>query len=151
MEIRIDDLTGSEVKELIMDHLQDMAIHSPAESRHALNLDGLRKPEVTFWSAWEGKELVGCGALKELDSRHGEIKSMKTSSRHLRKGVSKRVLLHIIEESRKRGYTRLSLETGSMAAFEPARKLYERFGFSYCEPFADYKEDTNSTFMMLEL
>jgi putative acetyltransferase len=151
MKIRIDDLTGSAVEELIMDHLRDMALHSPVESRHALNLDGLRKPEITFWSAWEGEELVGCGALKELDLGHGEVKSMKTSPPHLRKGVSKRMLQHIIEEAKKRGYARLSLETGSMAAFEPARKLYERFGFEYCEPFADYVEDANSRFMTLLL
>ncbi|EDL63767.1 GNAT family N-acetyltransferase [Bacillus sp. SG-1] len=151
MEIKVDDLSRPEVGELIMDHLRNMALHSPAESRHALNLDGLKQPEITFWSAWEEDELVGCGALKELDARHGEIKSMKTSSLHLRKGVSKRMLQHIIEESRRRGYSRLSLETGSMAAFEPARRLYERFGFVYCKPFARYKEDPNSLFMMIEL
>ncbi|RIW33940.1 GNAT family N-acetyltransferase [Bacillus salacetis] len=151
MEIRIDDLTRHEVEELIMDHLQGMAMHSPEESRHALNLDGLRKPEITFWSAWIDEELVGCGALKELDLRHGEIKSMKTASRHLRKGVSKRMLQHIIEEAKRRGYTRLSLETGSMGAFEPARKLYEGFGFQYCGPFSDYIEDSNSRFMTLKL
>ncbi|WP_113927082.1 GNAT family N-acetyltransferase [Bacillus sp. P14.5] len=151
MEIKVDDLTGEDVKALIMDHLQNMALHSPEESRHALNLDGLRKPGITFWSAWEEEELVGCGALKELDSSHGEIKSMKTSPLHLRKGVSKQILQFIINEAEKRGYKRLSLETGSMIAFEPARKLYERFGFSYCEPFGDYKEDANSVFMTKEL
>lgn len=151
MEIKVDDLSLPEVEELIMDHLRNMALHSPAESRHALNLDGLRQPEITFWSAWEGDEVVGCGALKELDARHGEIKSMKTSPLHLRKGVSKRVLQHIIDEARRRGYSRLSLETGSMAAFDPARRLYERFGFVYCKPFAQYKEDPNSLFMMIEL
>ncbi|WP_409252683.1 GNAT family N-acetyltransferase [Bacillus sp. SCS-153A] len=151
MKIILDDLSGSKVKELIMDHLRNMEQHSPAESRHALNLDGLRQPEVTFWSAWEGDELLGCGALKELDERHGEIKSMKTSPLHLRKGVSKKMLQHIIGEARRRGYARVSLETGSMAAFEPARKLYKRFGFVYCEPFAQYKEDPNSLFMMIVL
>lgn len=151
MEIKVDDLSRPEVEELIMDHLRNMALHSPAESRHALNLDGLRQPEITFWSVWEGDEVVGCGALKELDARHGEIKSMKTSPLHLRKGVSKRVLQHIIDEARRRGYSRLSLETGSMAAFDPARRLYERFGFVYCKPFAQYKEDPNSLFMMIEL
>ncbi|TYS16917.1 GNAT family N-acetyltransferase [Rossellomorea vietnamensis] len=151
MEIKVDDLTGDAIQELIMDHLRNMEMHSPAESRHALDLEGLRKPEVTLWSAWDGGELVGCGALKELDSRHGEIKSMKTSPIHLRKGVSRGLLLYIIDEAKKRGYIRLSLETGSMIAFEPARNLYEGFGFHYCGPFGDYIEDPNSLFMTKEL
>ncbi len=128
-----------------------MRLYSPPESKHALDLEALRKPEITFWSAWEGNELVGCGALQQLDSRHGEIKSMRTSSTHLRKGVAKRVLQHIIEEAKGRGYRRLNLETGSMDAFEPARKLYESFGFQYCKPFSDYSEDPNSVFMTKEL
>lgn len=100
MDIKLDDLTGSEVAALIGEHLQSMALHSPPESRHALNLEGLKKPEITFWSAWEQDELVGCGALKEFDGQHGEIKSMRTSSSHLRKGVAKRILEHIIEEAK---------------------------------------------------
>jgi putative acetyltransferase len=151
MKIIIDDLTGPEVAQLLEVHLQNMAKHSPPESRHALNLDGLRKPEITFWSAWENEELVGCGALKELNKQHGEIKSMRTSSSHLRKGVAKRMLQHILEEAKKRNYRRLSLETGSMAAFEPARKLYLSFGFQECKPFSDYIEDPNSVFMTMEL
>jgi putative acetyltransferase len=151
MDIKLDDLSGSEVAELVREHLQSMALHSPPESIHALGLESLRKPEITFWSAWEGDELVGCGALKELDGQHGEIKSMRTSSSHLRKGIAKRVLQHIIEEAKRRGYRRLSLETGSMSAFEPARRLYASFGFQYCEPFSDYIEDPNSVFMTKEL
>jgi putative acetyltransferase len=151
MEIKQDNDIGKEATELIMDHLRNMAIHSPPESRHALNLDGLRHPDITFWGAWEDGELVGCGALKELDREQGEIKSMKTSSKHLRKGVSKKLLLHIIEVAKDRGYRRLSLETGSMTAFVPARKLYESFGFTYCEPFGNYQEDPNSLFMTKEL
>jgi putative acetyltransferase len=151
MDIKVDDLTGSEVAELVREHLQSMTLHSPQESIHALNLDALRKSEITFWSAWEGDELVGCGALKELDGQHGEIKSMRTSSSHLRKGVAKRLLQHIIEEAKRRGYRRLSLETGSMDAFEPARRLYASFGFQYCKPFSDYIEDPNSVFMTKEL
>ncbi|MFZ4453949.1 GNAT family N-acetyltransferase [Salibacterium aidingense] len=151
MIIKTDDLTGSEVAELLREHIQSMRLYSPPESKHALDLEALRKPEITFWSAWEGNELVGCGALQQLDSRHGEIKSMRTSSTHLRKGVAKRVLQHIIEEAKGRGYRRLNLETGSMDAFEPARKLYESFGFQYCKPFSDYSEDPNSVFMTKEL
>lgn len=151
MEIKLDDLTGPEVAALIGEHLQGMALHSPPESIHALNLDGLKKPEITFWSAWEQDELLGCGALKELDGQHGEIKSMRTATAHLRKGVAKRILAHIIEEAKRRGYLRLSLETGSMEAFEPAKRLYASFGFQYCEPFSDYIEDPNSVFMTKEL
>lgn len=151
MNIKIDDLSGPEIYELLQEHLQSMKLHSPPESIHALDLDALRKPEITFWTAWENAELLGCGALKELDSQHGELKSMRTSSKHLRKGVARYVLGHIIEEARRRGYRRLSLETGSMAAFEPARKLYSGFGFTYCGPFADYVEDPYSVFMTKEL
>ncbi|MGO0062781.1 GNAT family N-acetyltransferase [Brevibacillus fluminis] len=151
MNIKIDDLTGPEVAALIGEHLQNMAQHSPPESIHALNLDRLRKPEITFWSAWEEGELLGCGALKELDALHGEVKSMRTASAHLRKGVAGRILQHVIEEAKRRGYRRLSLETGSMAAFEPARRLYASFGFQECGPFADYVPDENSVFMTKEL
>jgi putative acetyltransferase len=151
MDIKLDDLTGTEVAELVGEHLHGMAQHSPLESIHALNLEGLQKPEITFWSAWEQGELVGCGALKELDGQHGEIKSMRTSSSHLRKGVARRILQHLIEEGKRRGYRRLSLETGSMEAFEPAKRLYASFGFQFCKPFSDYVEDPNSVFMTMEI
>lgn len=151
MEIKIDDLTGTEIAQLIGEHLHGMTLHSPPESIHALNLDHLKKPDITFWSAWEQGELVGCGALKELDQQHGEIKSMRTSSQHLRKGVAKQILEHIIQEAKKRRLSRLSLETGSMAAFEPARRLYTSFGFQYSDPFSDYIEDPNSVFMTKEI
>ncbi|MBY8911832.1 GNAT family N-acetyltransferase [Bacillus sp. YC2] len=151
MNIKKDDVTGSDVIALLQNHLQSMALHSPRESIHALDADRLRQPDITFWSAWDGDDLLGCGALKELDSRHGEVKSMKTSPQHVRKGVAKQLLYHIIEEARQRGYQRISLETGSMAAFHPARSLYEKAGFHYCEPFANYKKDPNSVFMTLEI
>ncbi|WP_026695586.1 GNAT family N-acetyltransferase [Peribacillus kribbensis] len=151
MKIIIDDLTGSEIAALIGEHLQDMESQSPPESMHALNLEKLREPGITFWSAWEHGELLGCGALKELDSSHGEIKSMRTASGHLRKGVAKRILTHIIEEAKMRGYSRLSLETGTQESFQPAQLLYKRFGFDYCLPFAEYVLDPNSVFMTLKL
>lgn len=151
MDIRLDNLSCPEVARLLTEHLQDLARHSPPESRHALDLEGLRKPGVTFWSVWEGSELVGFGALKELDPGHGEIKSMRTIAARLRSGVAGRLLGHMIDEARRRGYRRVSLETGSMAAFEPARRLYARFGFAPCEPFGDYVEDPNSLFMTMEL
>ncbi|TYS10848.1 GNAT family N-acetyltransferase [Bacillus subtilis] len=151
MFIKIDDVTGHEVISFVNEHLHSMMLMSPPESIHALDAETLRGPEMTFWSAWEGTELAGCGALKELDSQHGEIKSMRTSASHLRKGVAKQILQHILVKARERGYERVSLETGSMASFEPARKLYESFGFQYCEPFADYVEDPNSVFMTKKL
>jgi len=124
---------------------------SPPESVHALDLDKLRQPEITFWSAWEDSLLVGCGALKELDRKHGEIKSMRTPTARRRQGAGRAILTHIIEVARSRGYQRLSLETGSQPGFEPARQLYRSFGFVECAPFGDYVEDPNSSFMSLNL
>jgi len=151
MEIRRDDLTGEEVKALIREHLHGMSLQSPPESIHVLGIEQLQQPEVTFWSVWMGKELAGCGALKELDSGHGEVKSMRTASAHLRKGVASSLLQYIIKKAKRRGYRQISLETGSIEAFEPARRLYERFGFRNCQPFAEYTEDPNSVFMTLKL
>jgi putative acetyltransferase len=151
MEIRLDDLRGPEIFELLQEHLQDMALHSPPESIHALNIDRLRKPEITFWTAWDDGDLLGCGALKELDSRHGEIKSMRTSRSHRKTGVATSLLNHIVEQAKLRGYKRLSLETGSVGAFEPARRLYIKSGFKYCGPFADYVKDCYSVFLTREL
>jgi putative acetyltransferase len=151
VEIRVDDLRGAQIIRLLEEHLRGMYEVTPHESVHALDLSGLRRPEVTMWSAWEGGELLGCGALKALDAQHGEVKSMRTARPQLRRGVATAILLEIIAESRRRGYRRVSLETGSMAAFEPARALYARFGFQPCGPFADYSDDPNSYYMTLEL
>ena len=151
MEIRVDDLTGPAIIALLGEHLHSMTLHSPPESIHALDLPALRKPEITFWTAWDGDELLGCGAIRELDPRHGEIKSMRTASSHLRQGVASKLLRHILDEARSRSYQRLSLETGSMDAFAAARELYSRFGFRYCGPFAGYVLDPYSVFMTREL
>ena len=151
MIIKLDDVSGLEVRALLREHLEFAAQHSPPESIHALDVAGLQRPEVTFWTAWEDSELLGCGALKQLDEHHGEIKSMRTSARHLRRGVASQVLSYLIAEAKRRGYKRVSLETGSMEAFAPARQLYARFGFEPCGPFADYVEDPYSVFMTLEL
>lgn len=147
MDIKKDDLSGAEMIALITEHLQDMYLTSPPESVHALDMDGLKEPDVTLWSGWAAGQLLGCGALKELNLFHGEVKSMRTAKQHMRKGVARRMLSYIIEEARGRGYERISLETGAMETFVPARKLYESFGFEYCEPFADYIEDPHSVFM----
>jgi putative acetyltransferase len=147
MLIRLDDLGGPEVRALLAEHLRDMHALSPPESVHALGLAALRAPDITFWTAWAQGELLGCGALKELDPAHGEVKSMRTAPAHRRRGVGRALLTHIVAEARARSYARLSLETGAAVAFAPARRLYEGFGFAYCPPFADYAADPNSVFM----
>jgi len=151
MKIIIDDLQHPAIHALLNEHLQNMYELSPPESVHALNLQKLRVPEITFWTAWENDLLLGCGALKELDRKHGEIKSMRTPAAFRRKGAGRSILAHIIEVAKERSYERLSLETGTGDAFKPAQKLYESFGFTYCGPFSDYQEDPNSVFMTLLL
>jgi putative acetyltransferase len=151
MHIRLDDLTGPEVHALLEEHLRNMRAISPPDSVHALDLAALRRTEITFWTIWDGNELLGCGALKELDPTHGEVKSMRTAMAHRRKGVGRAMLEHIVAEARRRGYARLSLETGAMAPFAPAHRLYEGFGFTACGPFADYADDPNSRFFTLDL
>ncbi|KAF1721752.1 GNAT family N-acetyltransferase [Pseudoxanthomonas wuyuanensis] len=147
MLIRVDPLTGPEIAALLREHLQDMARHSPPESVHALDLDKLRQPDITFWSGWKEGDLAGCVALKQLDAGHGEIKSMRTAAAHLRSGVAAELMRHVLAQAGQRGYRRLSLETGSMPVFAPARALYARFGFVECAPFAGYVEDPYSVFM----
>ncbi|MCP1373718.1 GNAT family N-acetyltransferase [Dyella lutea] len=145
--IRLDDLQGAPVQALLREHLAGVALHSPPESIHALDLDGLRAPGMSFWTVWEGEELLACGALKELDAAHGEVKSMRTAAAHLRRGAARAMLEHVVAEARRRGYRRLSLETGTAAAFEPAHWLYAAAGFVPCGPFNGYVEDPYSCFM----
>ena len=147
MEIRLADPRDERITALLREHLHSMTLHSPPESIHALDIDALCAPEITFWAAWRNRELLGCGALLEIDRKHGEIKSMRTATPYLRQGVASQILQHIIREAERRSYKRLSLETGSMAAFAPARALYARYGFVECEPFADYVLDPYSVFM----
>jgi len=151
MQIRIDDLTGPEIQELLTEHLRWMYRVSPPESVHALDLEKLRRPEITFWTVWNGPNLAGCAALKRLNAEHGEVKSMRTADAYQRQGVAAYLLGHLIDEARRMGLRRLSLETGSQPYFEPARRLYERFSFQYCRPFEGYVEDPSSVFMTREL
>ncbi len=151
LQIVTDDLTSPQIAQFLEDHIADMRSVSPPESKHALDLEALRAPEITFWSVWAQNELVGCGALKELDPEHGELKSMRTNPQFRGVGIGQFILSHIVKESRNRGYRRVSLETGSMPFFTPARRLYESFGFEACDPFADYREDPNSVFYQLHL
>lgn len=151
MKILRDDLRGPEIAALLEAHLKDFEPHSPPESRHALDLEGLRHPDIHFYTAWEDGELLGCGAFKRLDARHAELKSMRTDSRHLRKGVARALLAHLIAEASAQGFNQLSLETGAVPHFAPARQLYRAFGFRDCEPFANYVKDPNSIFMTIGL
>ena len=151
MQIGLADLEDAAVIALLREHLVDMHEHSPAESIHALDLDELSSEDVTFWCLRADGALMGCGALKMLSSEQGEIKTMRTASAFRRRGVAAAILKHIVQESIRRGYDSLSLETGSMAAFEPARRLYQRHDFVECAPFADYVEDSNSVFMTKSL
>ncbi len=151
IDIREDDLTGPEITGLLERHLENMHAITPAGSVHALDINRLKEPGITFWSAWHGDELLGCAALKELDGSHGEIKSMRTVEAHRGKGVASQLLEHLIGVARQRGYGRLSLETGSTSAFEAARSLYGRYGFAATGPFADYSDDPHSAFMSRSL
>lgn len=151
MDIRLDNLESSQVLALIREHLAAMEPTAPPESRHALDLTGLKRSDVAFWSIWDGNMLAGIGALKQLSPDHAEIKSMKTATAFLRQGVASSMLQHLIQESKRRGITTLSLETGSMAFFEPARSLYRSFGFTECGPFGSYVDDPNSVFMTLRI
>jgi putative acetyltransferase len=147
LEIRIDDLTGREIIRFIEGHLEDMHALTPTESVHALGVEALRAPDITFWSAWDADELVGCGALRALDATTGEIKAMRTAEARRGTGVGARILEHLLAEATRRGYRRLVLETGSSSDFAAAQALYRRYGFQACGPFGDYVEDPNSLFM----
>ncbi|MCO7510034.1 GNAT family N-acetyltransferase [Serratia fonticola] len=149
--IKIDDLTDHAVQTLVAYHISGMLEQSPPESSHALNVQKLRDPAVTFWSAWEGDQLAGIGALKMLDADHGELKSMRTAEAFLRRGVANQFLLHILQVARARGISRLSLETGTQPGFAACHQLYRKHGFVDCEPFAEYQPDPNSRFMTLVL
>ncbi|WP_371188939.1 GNAT family N-acetyltransferase [Thalassotalea maritima] len=148
MEVKIqkDDLSSGLVAKLLNAHLQEMHRYSPPESIHALDTEKLMDPAVTFWSAIIDNNLAACGALKQLSPDYGEIKSMKTDERYLRKGLAAKLLTEIIVEAEKRSYKRVSLETGSNDAFKPAIAMYERFGFVECGPFGDYQPDPYSKF-----
>lgn len=148
LEIREDDLTGKKIADLLWEHLENMHEITPPESIHALDLEALRLPDITFWTAWQDDELLGCGALKELNSTSGEVKSMRTAKAYLRRGVASKILEHIIKTAEQRAYDCLNLETGAFPAFAPARALYIRYGFEYQGPFAGYIDDPNSIFMI---
>jgi len=151
VEIEIDDPTRPDVTALLAEHLADMYATSPAESVHALDVEALTVPAITFWTARENGLLLGCGALRELDATHGEIKSMRTTAAARGRGTATSVLTRMTEVATGRGYVRLSLETGVEDYFAAARRLYERHGFVDCAPFGDYRPDRHSVFLTKEL
>jgi putative acetyltransferase len=151
IEFHVDDLSGEATRALVARHLQGMHENTPPESVHALDLDGLVDPAVTFWSGWIDGELAVIGALKAIDEHNGEIKSMRAADGFLGRGLGRAILEHIVAQARERGMSRLWLETGSPDDFLPARRLYESAGFVECGPFGDYREDPFSVFMVLDL
>ncbi|GGH43561.1 GNAT family N-acetyltransferase [Microbacterium album] len=151
IEIRTDDLTGEQTLRLAAQHHAEMHANTPPESVHALDLDALRAPGITVWSAWIDGDVAGIAALAQLDAARGELKSFRTGDAHRGRGVARALLRHIVAEARARGLTSLWLETGSDAAFAPARALYAGEGFRECGPFADYTDDPLSTYMTLAL
>ena len=151
MRIEVDDLTRPQVLVLLNEHLTNMFELSPPDKVFALDVAKLRAPDITFWTVWENDDLLGCGALKELSPSEGEVKSMRTPEARRRRGAGRAILAHMVEVARQRGYTKLSLETGSHPAFLPAQSLYRSFGFTYCGPFGTYSENSNSVFMSMHL
>lgn len=146
-----DDLTGPEIAALLRLHLDEMFQWSPPESVHAMPIERLRQPDVTFYSAWHGATLAGCGALKRLSDTHGELKSMRAAPEYRGRGVGKAILIHLLQVARERGYSRVSLETGRPEPFRDAQNLYRAFGFAECPPFGDYVSDAFSMCMTREI
>ncbi|HYI25980.1 MAG TPA: GNAT family N-acetyltransferase, partial [Thermomicrobiales bacterium] len=149
--IVIDDLTGPEIAALLEAHTAELRSLSPPESKHAFDIEQLRRPEITMWSVWDGDTLVGCGALHDLGDGHAELKSMRVIASHTGRGIASMLLTHILDDARTRGFARVSLETGSMPFFEPAHRLYRKHGFEPCGPFGTYTDDPNSVFMTKQL
>lgn len=147
MRIEVDDLSGPQIAAFLEEHVRQMRAVTPRQSAHALDLDELRRPEITVWSMTDAGDVVGCAALKRIDAAHGEVKSMRTAPARRRSGIASTLLEHVVTQARHRGFGRLSLETGAAEFFRPARQLYERHGFVCCAPFADYRPDPNSVHM----
>lgn len=151
LDIRIDDLSGGPTQDLLALHLRAMQAWSPPESVHALDLAALQTPDITVWTVWDGDAITGIGAMRQLSSSQGELKSMRTHPDHLRKGVAAALLEHIISAAKARGLSRLSLETGSGPAFDPALSLYRRRGFSDGPAFGGYVATDFNQFLHLTL
>ena len=142
---------NSEVNDLLKKHFIELRSVSPAGSTHVLDINGLKDPSIKFWSLWENNKLIGCGALKFLEKNHGEFKSIRVADEFKKKGVGERIINHLIEEAKKLKISKLSIETGAGKFFLPARKLFSKFGFKSCSPFAHYKDDPNSCYYTLDI
>ena len=142
---------NSDVNDLLKKHFIELRSVSPAGSTHVLDIEGLKDPSIKFWSLWENNKLVGCGALKFLEKNHGEFKSIRVADEFKKKGIGERIINHLIGEAKKLKISKLSIETGAGEFFLPARKLFSKFGFKKCPPFAHYKEDPNSCYYTLNL
>jgi putative acetyltransferase len=140
-----------EVNDLLKKHFIELRSVSPAGSTHVLDINGLKDPSIKFWSLWENNELVGCGALKFLEKKHGEFKSIRVADNYRKTGIGEKIIDHLIEEAKKLEVSKLSIETGAGNFFLPARKLFSKFGFKKCPPFAHYKIDPNSCYFTLDL
>jgi putative acetyltransferase len=151
VRIVVDDLSGPAIAAFLDEHLTEMRAVTPPGSMHALDLDALRAPDVTFWTVWDGDALLACAALKDLGGGDGEIKSMRVAAERRGEGIADDLVRFVLDEARRRGWRRLFLETGSFAFFAPARRLYERHAFTHCPPFADYPDDPNSVHMVRSL
>ena len=145
------DFENSEVNELLNKHFIELRSVSPKGSAHVLDIEGLKDKSIKFWSLWDNNELIGCGALKFLEKNHGEFKSIRVADKFRRSGIGEKIIEHLIEEAKKLEISKLSIETGAGDFFIPARKLFSKFGFKKCIPFAHYKEDPNSCYYTLNL
>ena len=140
-----------EVNSLLTKHFIELRSVSPEGSAHVLDIPGLKISSIKFWSLWDNNQLIGCGALKFLSDTHGEFKSIRVADKHRKKGMGEKIISHLITEAKKIGIKKLSIETGAGEFFLPARKLFKKFGFKTCKPFAHYKEDPNSCYFDLEI
>ncbi|MCE9680360.1 GNAT family N-acetyltransferase [Shewanella sp. AS1] len=147
MQFVLGLITHANVVQLLQQHCDDMYAHSPADSVHTLDLQSLSQPEIRFWTLWDGDHLAACGAIKRLDKYHGELKSMRTTHAYRQRGLGSLMLHHLIADAAQLGITRLSLETGSVTFFTPARALYRKFGFEHCQPFSHYRDAPYSVYM----
>ena len=142
---------NSEVNELLLNHFKELRSVSPEGSTHVLDIPGLKDPSIKFWSIWEDSKLVGCGAIKLFDQKHGEFKSIRVTNEFRKKGYGEKILKHLLIEAKHLNLRKLSIETGSGEFFKPARELFQKIGFKKCSPFAHYKEDPNSCYMNLDI
>ena len=142
---------NSEVNELLLNHFKELRSVSPEGSTHVLDIPGLKDPSIKFWSIWEDSKLVGCGAIKLFDQKHGEFKSIRVTNEFRKKGYGEKILKHLLIKAKNLNLRKLSIETGSGEFFKPARELFQKIGFKKCPPFANYKEDPNSCYMNLDI